>query len=66
MKTKEMCVGNIGNYYGGLCIKKEGQKYFWSITNYDGDDWEEIPESLYVSLHEYEKKRVVNSKIADS
>jgi len=22
----------------------------WSIENYDGDNWEEIPESLYVEL----------------
>ena len=39
-------VGKIGNYYGGLSLKREGGVDFWSIENYDGDDWEAIPASL--------------------
>ncbi len=57
MKVKETGIGNIGNYYGGLCVKQEKEKFFWSITNYDGDEWEEIPESLYIALMDYEKNR---------
>lgn len=54
METKY--IGNIGNYYGGLNIKKDDDKYYWSIENYDGDDWEEIPESLYNELVKFENK----------
>lgn len=39
-------VGKIGNYYGGLSLKREGGVDFWLIENYDGDDWEAIPASL--------------------
>lgn len=28
-------IGNIGNYYGGLVIKKENDKFYWIIENYD-------------------------------
>lgn len=40
----------IGNYYGGLRVKEEAGKYMWSIENWDGDHWQEIPESLYIEL----------------
>ena len=48
-------IGNIGNYYGGLVVKKENDKFYWIIENYntDFDDisrWEEISESLYNEL----------------
>ena len=43
----ETCIGGIGNYYGGLSIKEEDGKYFWSIENWDGHDWKEIPKSLH-------------------
>ena len=43
-------VGGIGNYYGGLRVKESIGKFMWSIENYDGDHWEEIPESLYIEL----------------
>jgi hypothetical protein len=49
-------IGNIGNYYGGLHIKKVNDKFYWSIENYDGHDWEEIPESLYNELIKFENK----------
>lgn len=44
-------VGEIGNYYGGLRVKKSvsGQA-FWSIENWDGEHWEEIPDYLYNAL----------------
>ena len=40
----------IGNYYGSLRIKKEGNNYYWSITNWDGDHWEQITEGLYYMI----------------
>lgn len=50
-------IGTIGNYYGGLAVKEEDGKFFWGIENWDGTGWEEIPESLYRSLVEFEKSR---------
>ena len=43
-------IGTISNYYGGLSAKEVDGKFYWSIENYDGEDWEEIPESLYREL----------------
>lgn len=43
-------IGTIGNYYGGLSIKRVDGKCYWSIENYDGDHWEQIPKSLYDEL----------------
>lgn len=53
-----MRIGSIGNYYGGLSVKEDNGKYFWSIENYDGEDWEEIPQSLYDELTKFENERV--------
>ena len=53
----EQRIGYIGNYYGGLSVKTEDGKHYWSIENYDGQIWEEIPESLYRALVEYETAR---------
>lgn len=49
-------IGTISNYYGGLRVKEEGGKFWWSIENYDGDNWEEIPESLYLELIKFQDK----------
>ena len=51
-------IGRIGNYYGGLHVKKVGDKYFWIIENYDTDfeditEWDEIPKKLYKELIKY-------------
>jgi len=43
-------IGGIGNYYGGLEVRKEQDSYYWCIPNYDGEDWDEIPKSLYDEL----------------
>lgn len=48
MKPKE--IGEIGNYYGCLEVKKENRRFYWSIENWDGHHWEEIPKYLYDSL----------------
>ena len=50
-------IGTIGNYYGNLEVKQEGDKYFWSIDDWSGYYWEEIPESLYCALIEFETNR---------
>lgn len=50
-------IGEIGNYYGGLSIKREDGKCYWSIENYDGHEWQEIPQYLYGALALYEKER---------
>lgn len=48
---KTFSVGDIGNYYGGLEIKEEDGKFYWGIENYDGTEFEEIPEHLYIELY---------------
>lgn len=50
-------IGAIGNYYGDLQVATEDGKFFWSIENWDGHNWNEIPESLYKALVEYETAR---------
>ena len=48
--NREIGVGNIGNYYGGLLIRECEGKFQWGIENYDGVYWETIPESLYKEI----------------
>lgn len=55
--NEPITIGTIGNYYGGLAVKSEGDKFFWSIENFDGYDWVEIPENLYRTLLDYEETR---------
>lgn len=43
-------IGKCGNYYGGLTVKYVDDKYYWSIEDYDGHHWYEIPKYLYDSL----------------
>ena len=47
-------IGTIGNYYGGLRVRDEDGEYFWSIENWDGNVWSEIPKSLYDELIRYD------------
>ena len=56
-ENREQGIGDIGNYYGGLSVKTEDGKHYWSIENYSGHDWSEIPESLYRAPVEYENAR---------
>ena len=56
-RDMEMSIGDICNYYGGLSVKSEDDKYFWSIYNYSGEDWEEIPKYLFDVLVKYENER---------
>jgi len=45
-----MRIGSIGNSYGSLEVKEEENKFYWSIEDYYGNDWEEITERLYREL----------------
>jgi hypothetical protein len=46
-------VPRIGNYYGGLSLKREGAVDYWSIENYAGDNWVAIPTYLGDALRKY-------------
>ena len=54
VENRSKRIGDRGNYYGQLSVVKHGSKYFWSIENYDGQDWQEITEKLYNTLIEFE------------
>lgn len=43
-------VGDIGNYYGSLWLRRVDGKDQWSIENYDGHHWEGISEALASEL----------------
>lgn len=49
-------IGDIGNYYGGLLVKSEGDSYYWSIENYDGNYWHKISKSLYEELIKHDDR----------
>lgn len=51
---KERGIGEIANYYGGLSVKIDNDKFYWGIENWDGVFWEEIPQSLYDELNNYQ------------
>ena len=51
----ERDIGSIGNYYGCLAVKVEGGRFFWSIENYDGHNWEEIPKFLFDALIRFDE-----------
>ena len=44
-------IGDIENGYGGLEVKMEVGKYYWSIEDCRDTYWEEIPEELYNQLN---------------
>lgn len=50
----EKDIGTIGNHYGCLTVKTDGEKFFWGIGNWDGTHWEEIPQYLYDALVKFE------------
>jgi hypothetical protein len=60
----EQEIGDIGNYYGGLSVKKEDDKFYWSIENCGGErNWYGIPEYLYITLVHYENERNTNESV---
>lgn len=57
MKNNEPTrIGTIKNYYGGLFIKNDNNKFYWSILDYDGHKWEEITLELYKTLMKLKNK----------
>ena len=50
-------IGEVGNTYGGLSVATFGGKYYWSIEDYSGDDWNEIDRELFVQLEAHEDER---------
>jgi hypothetical protein len=46
-------IGNINNTYGDLRVKEENGLYYWGIENWDGTNWEEIPEFLFNTLIQF-------------
>ena len=52
-----MEIGQIGNYFGGLLIREDSGKFFWGIENWNGTNWEEIPEDIFNALKSYEETR---------
>lgn len=48
-------IGEIENYYGGLSVSSNEGKFYWSIEDWDGENWKEIPEELYMSLLKYQE-----------
>ena len=59
----EIQIGTIGNYYGGLSVMQDSDKFYWGIENYDGTEWEEITEELYNNLISFEKKRSLEADL---
>lgn len=52
-QTRE--IGLVGNYYGCLTVSQsESGQYLWSIENWDGHHWMEIPEYLYTALNRHQ------------
>lgn len=47
-------VGEIYGYYGGLLLTVEGEKHYWGIRDWDGIDWQEIPEYLFQAIMQFE------------
>ena len=63
MKCKECSpreIGGISNYYGCLSVKTVNGRHYWSIENWDGFEWEEIPSSLFKELIKFENSRNSN------
>jgi hypothetical protein len=62
MKIEEMQegrsygIGVIGNFYGGIEIRKTEDVYEWSIEDYVDSEWSPISESLVIELLKHEEE----------
>jgi len=52
--AKIRTIGRICNTYGGLIVKQENGLFWWAISDWDGEEWEEIPEYLFAALNRFE------------
>lgn len=57
---KPLGIGEIRNYYGGLYIMAKDGSYYWSIEDYNGSEWQEIPYYLFEALCKFEKIKKPN------
>jgi hypothetical protein len=58
MDQDSIYITEISNYYGGLSAHEQDGKFFWGISDHDGEtEYHEIPESLYNELKKYEQSR---------
>tara|TARA_R110002153_G_scaffold151656_1_gene303055 strand:- start:881 stop:1075 length:195 start_codon:yes stop_codon:yes gene_type:complete len=56
---KPCYIGNISNTYGCLLIKKEEGVYSWGIDDsLAATYWEEIPQSLFDELNNFNKTKL--------
>lgn len=62
LSKKAHLVGDISNYYGGLCVAEHKQKFYWGIEDYDSIRMVEIPSYLYESLMKYRKEEICGVK----
>ena len=58
---KEIEIGNIGNYYGGLSIRKTSEEngkecWWWGIEDWCGTQWDRIPDYLADALLKHQKE----------
>lgn len=60
-----MGIGEIRNWYGGLWVTQDGEKFFWAIESYYGHKWYEIPKELFDSLVRYEENRRIEESKAN-
>lgn len=52
--SNERRIGKICHEYGCLLVKQEGGKFYWSIEANTFENWEEIPESLFMELNRFQ------------
>ncbi|AUR97557.1 hypothetical protein NVP1240O_57 [Vibrio phage 1.240.O._10N.261.52.F8] len=52
MKDTTICTP--GNCNGDLEVAESEGKFYWSVKNWDGYHWSEIPESLYREIIKHE------------
>jgi hypothetical protein len=49
-------IGDISNYYGSLVLTVKAGQASWSITDWDGDNWNDIPDYLARALLRYNRE----------
>lgn len=50
-------IGNIENFHGGLCLKRENGEDFWCIENHNGLWWEPCNSIIADALRNYETRK---------